>query len=235
MKRYGRSIVIEAQKLRMLGKTYSEIGSTLQLKIPKSTLSHWFQKTPLPLDYLQRIQNLNITNLNRARPIAIEINKIKREKLLSKIERKNIPVAQMINNPMTAKIALAMLYLAEGLNSKKTSSFYFGNSNPIIITIYLQLLKASFPFELEKVRCTVQCRADQDIEQLVDYWSKVSNIPKRLFYNSRIDPRTIGRPTQNKDYKGVLRIDYFNTKCRLELESLANLLYNQLSTSGPEV
>ncbi|MBI4079144.1 MAG: hypothetical protein HY429_02505 [Candidatus Levybacteria bacterium] len=82
---------------------------------------------------------------------------------------------------------------------------------------------------MEKIRCTVQCRADQDIIVLEKFWLDVTKIPRRLFYKAQIDPRTRGKPTKKKDYKGVLRIDYFDTKVQLELESLAQLVYNEMS------
>jgi hypothetical protein len=64
----------------------------------------------------------------------------------------------------------------------------------------------------------------------------VTKVPKKLFYKTQIDPRTIGKPTRKIGYKGVLRVDYFDTKVQLDLESLADLVYNQLqSMNGPEV
>ena len=92
----------------------------------------------------------------------------------------------------------------------------------------MELIKKCFQFDLEKVRCTVQCRADQNTDDLVKFWMSHTKIPKRLFYKAKIDPRTIGKPTLKKDYKGVLRVDYFDSNVHLTLESLADLVYNQL-------
>lgn len=131
-----------------------------------------------------------------------------------------------------------MLCLGEASKYKASKSFSLGNSDPRIIYIFLSLLKKCFDFNIEKVRCTVQCRADQNIKDLEQYWIKETGVPKRLFYKTRIDPRTIGKPTKKKDYKGVLRVNYIDTRVQLELESLANLIYNQLNKTkykGPEV
>ncbi len=103
-----------------------------------------------------------------------------------------------------------------------------GNSDPRIIILFLNLLKHCFPFDPEKVRCTVQCRADQDIPALEAYWQKVTGIPQKYFYKSRIDLRTVGKPTLKPGYKGVLKVDYLNRKVQLELESLADLIYNRV-------
>jgi hypothetical protein len=100
--------------------------------------------------------------------------------------------------------------------------------NPHVILL-LELMKKCFAFDMNKTRATVQCRADQDTDKLKKYWHNISQIPERLFYKPLIDPRTKGKPTKRKNYMGVLRIDYFDTKLQLELESLADLVYNNLS------
>jgi len=230
---YPTNIIQEVIQLRNQGKTYREIRFLLKRNIPKSTLSDWCKKATLPKNYVDRISALNINNLNKARLIANEINKIKREEFLKRINDANLPIARKMQNPQVAKIALAMLCLGEARKYvPKGGTFSLGSSDSRIIAIFLQLLKKCFNFNLEKIRCTVQCRADQDIDKLETFWLRATNIPKRLFYKARIDPRTVGKPTKNKDYRGVLRVDYFDTKVQLELESLAQLIYNFVS-KGP--
>lgn len=233
--RHSNSIIKEAQRLRSLGKTYGEIRNSLKVRLPKSTLSYWCKNSHLPSNYSERISKLNIDNLNKARLIATEINKIKREEFLKMLNYKNSPVVKEIYNANTGKIALAMLCLGEASKyTSKSSAFSLGSSDPRIIIIFLELLKRCFDFNLEKIRCTVQCRADQNVEELKLFWMETTKIPERLFYKAQIDPRTKGKPTKKKNYKGVLRVDYFDTKVQLELESLANLMYNVL-IKGPVV
>lgn len=228
MKRYANTVIQEVCRLRSLGKTYSEIRKSLQINIPKSTLSEWCKNISLPQEYSERIVLLNINHLNKARLLANEVNRIKREKYLNAIHTLNLPIAQVIENKEVAKIALAMLCLGEASKSKNSASFYFGNSDPKIIMSFLELMRRCFDFDITKVRCTVQCRADQDSKTLEDYWMNITNIPKHLFYKSRIDMRTSGKPTKKVNYRGVLRVDYFDSNVRYELESLADLIYNRL-------
>jgi hypothetical protein len=68
---------------------------------------------------------------------------------------------------------------------------------------------------------------------LEKFWQKITGIPKNLFYKTRIDPRTIGKPTLKIDYKGVLRVDYLDSMPHHDLESLADLVYNQAIRLGP--
>ena len=139
-----------------------------------------------------------------------------------------VPLAERVKDKEIAKIALAMLCLGEAskYHPKSRSPFSLGSSDPRIIVIFLRLLRQCFDYQIEKTRATVQCRADQDTNILQKYWEDVTKLPARLFYKPLIDHRTFGKPTKNKDYKGVLRIDYFDRRVQLELESLAQLVYN---------
>ncbi len=236
MKRYNEALIQEAIRLRSKGQTYTEIRQALSLEIPKGTLHAWFKDIILPKDYYSKISKLNFEHLINARRAAIEANKIKRKDFLRGLDKINSKIAVSIGNHDAAKIALAMLCLGEASKYKPRRSFNLGSSDPRIIIIFLTLLKKCFNYQQIKVRCTVQCRADQDIKELEKFWLDVTKIPKTQFYKAQIDPRTVGKPTLKRNYKGVLKIDYLDIKVQLELESLANLVYNQLHlTYGPEV
>ena len=175
---YPANIIQEVIKLRNQGKTYGEIRLLLKRDIPKSTLSEWCKNATLPKNYSDRVAALNINNLNKARLIAQEISKIKREEFLKEINNINLPIATRIHSREIAKIALAMLCLGEA--SRTRGTFNLGSSDPRIITLFIELLKKCFTFDLEKVRCTVQCRADQDTERLEKYWRKVDYFSTRV-------------------------------------------------------
>ncbi len=230
MQRYPQSVIIQAQQLRSSGKTYFEIKQELGMLIPKSTLSGWCTKVKLPPNYQEKIKQLSSQNLHRGRLLALVSNKIKREKFFQESSKINLPISLKVHDRNVAKIALSMLCLGEATKSKGgAKSLSLGNSDPRIVKLFIVLLKKCFDsFSTEKVRCTVQCRADQNIEELENFWISTTGIPKRLFYKARIDPRTIGKPTKKKNYKGVLRVDYFDSKIWHELETLADLVYNQV-------
>lgn len=223
-----KSIREEARKLRSRGKTYSEIKKLLGIKISKSTLSYWVKDIKLPSSYKEKIVELNLNHLKKIRSQALIVNRKKRIEYLKSIESINRPIAEKINEKPVSKIALAMLCLGEAskYRSKRRGAFTLGSSDKRIVILFLEFLKQCFNFHIDKIRCTVQCRADQNTARLEEYWQKVTKIPPKLFYKARIDPRTIGKPTKKKEYKGVLRVDYLDTNVQLELESLADLVYN---------
>ena len=234
MQHYSTDLIQKAIELRSKGQTYEEIKKELNVKIPKGTLHSWFKNIVLPESYYDKVSKLNVEHLKEARVVAAKANKIRRRDFLNQLDKLNLPIADLINNYEPAKIALAMLCLGEASKYKPRRSFNLGSSDPRIIIIFLTLLKKCFNFKQAKVRCTVQCRADQNVEELERLWLSVTKIPHKQFYKAQIDPRTIGKPTKKENYKGVLKIDYLDIKVQLELESLADLIYNQLKLElGP--
>jgi hypothetical protein len=132
-------------------------------------------------------------------------------------------VRDILTAPKAGKAILGALYLAEGSKGRR-SGLTFGNSDASIISLYLRLLRSNFSLDESKFRCTVQRRESQDDAFLRRYWSKVTAIPLAQFYDSRIDPRSVGRRTAKADYKGVCRIDYFSTDLLYEMLALGRIL-----------
>lgn len=215
----------KAIKLRKKGKTYSEIQKSLKVIIPKSTLSYWCIDIKLSKEYQDRIRKIILNNAKKGRIIALTINRIKREKRLKSIIDRNKHLGTVLKNKDTAKIVLAMLYLGEGAKDPKRGSMMFGNSDPFIISLFLYLLRYCFNIDENKFRCTLQCRADQNIKKLENLWSQITKIPLSRFYKARIDPRTIGKPSKKLDYKGVCRIDYLSTNILIELLQIPKIIY----------
>jgi len=215
-------------ELRKGGMTSHEINHILGQNIPKSTFTGWFRGIELTVKQKVRISKLNADKLDRARVRAVEVNKIKRNNFLKSLDKINYPICKKIEDKATAKIALAMLCLGEASKYGSGSVFSLGNTNYKIIILFITLLKSCFEIDEKKFRCTVMCRADQNIKELERYWQEKSGIPKEQFYKTRIDARSIGKPTKKVGYKGVLKVDYMETKIQLELESLASMIYNQL-------
>lgn len=183
---YQQEIIQTVRFLRKQGKTYGEIRKYLDREIPKSTLSDWCKHVLLPPGYQEEIAKLNFRNLSKARQVSLGIRRAKRKEFFELITEVNSPIAERINDKEVAKIALAMLCLGEAskYNPKTTAGFNLGSSDCRIVTLFLRLLKQCFDFDMEKLRCTVQCRADQDPEALKDYWVAVTGVDRKLFLSS---------------------------------------------------
>jgi len=210
--------------LRKSGKTYGEIQKIIGKSIPKSTLSYWCHNLPLPLDYQRKIKDYNKFNLNKARKIALAVNRVKREKYLSGIRDRNAKFFGNINLK-TEKLALAMLYLGEGSKWKSHRGLMLGSSDSDIIKIYLKLLKNLYNISTKQLRCRVLYRADQNINSLQRFWSKITKIPFKNFYKTKPDPRTVGKKTLRQDYRGVCVISGGGTEVQLELEMIPKIVF----------
>ena len=200
---------IDVINLRKNGKTYSEINRIIGKTIPKSTLSNWCRSIKLSKKQQQKIKKLMENNINKGREIALAVNKEKRRAYLESVKNRIEHLQNIAENKDVAKIMIAMLYLGEGSKTRR-GSIMIGNSDPKIINLFLRLLRYCYYIDEKKFRCTVQCRADQNIKKLEKFWAKITGIPLNQFYNARVDSRTIGQKSRNLDYKGVCRIDYFS-------------------------
>lgn len=228
---WGDDLKRRAKQLRSKGYTYSEICKELRKKIPKSTLSYWCHGVKLPNSYAQKLTNLNLSNAEKGRQIALVVNKLKRKQFLDGLKNKNLHLVENFDL-RDMKLLLAMLYMAEGGRYPSSQCLKFASVNAGIIRLFLFLLRKSFILNEAKFRLEINCRADQDLKTLVDYWQKVTKIDRKQIYKPRIDKRTIGKKTKKKNYKGVCVIVYFDTSIQLELQLLGESVIRAVSSAG---
>lgn len=226
--RYTKQLKEKVQKLRSKGKTYSEILMVLNIPVPKSTISSWCSDVALPSWYQEKVALINIKNFSKAQRMAWASNKIKRERLLNDLLKNNEHLSKKLHDKDILKMVLAILYLGEGSKWKFHRGLMLGSSDPDIIRLYIRLLELCYNISSEKLKCRVSYRADQDIDYLQKYWSRITSIPLRHFYKTKPDPRTVGKPTKRKEYKGVCVVTCSGTHIQLELEAIPKLILKGL-------
>lgn len=226
--RYYKEIIDKAKKLRRSGKTYSEISSALGMPIPKSTLSVWCHNEELPEWFHEKVEQLNAGSIRRAQQMARVVHQRNREARRSESARSATKALVHTDDVGVLKMLLAVLYAGEGSKLPGHYGLVLGSSDSDIIRLYITLLRKCFGITLEKLRCRISYRADQDIAALQTYWSHVTLIPLRNFYKTKFDPRTIGKPTKKPEYKGVCVISCPGTREQIELEILAKLIVDSL-------
>ena len=141
----------------------------------------------------------------------------------NKLFKQNEHLKLLILKKDNAKLLLTCLYLSEGGKTTK-GSLMFGNSDPLIIKLFIKLLNIIYKIDKDKFRCTLQCRADQNTKLLKKFWSKITGIPPKQFYKPQIDKRSLGKRTLKKEYKGVCRIDYFSAEIFHELTVVGKII-----------
>jgi len=227
---YGQALKKKARILRSNGKTYSEIKKTLSINIPKSTLSSWCRNVNLPGWYKEKIKKLNNRGFSKAQKIAWASIRKKREDFLKSTEVQAVKIISRLDES-NLKIILAMLYLGEGAKWAGHSGLMLGSSDPDIVLLYILLLNKCYGIKIQQLKCRICYRADQNIKKLESFWSKFTGIPRNNFYKTKPDPRTIGKKTLKKEYRGVCVVTCKGSDIQLELEQIANLLLKKLK--GP--
>lgn len=217
----------QVRQLRAQGKTYAEIGHSLKIALPKSTLSSWCEDVALPSWYQEKVDTLNQRNLTKAQKYAWAQVKRKREIFLDAVKKEAEAVLRGFNVE-ACKVSLAMLYLGEGSKWQGHSGLMLGNADPNVILLYVALLEKCYNIKIEQLKCRIGYRADQNINELEKYWSSVTGIPRKNFYKTKPDPRTKGKKTKKPDYKGVCVISCAGAQIQLELEMITKFLLQNL-------
>lgn len=223
--KHTKNIRGKACHLRSKGKTYSEIKKILGINIPKSTLSYWCSHICLPEWFEKKVAHLNKMNLTKAQKIAWYVHKRNRKNLLKSISEKNTYLIKKMRDKDILKMLLSFLYLGEGSKWRSHRGLSLGNSDPLIIKLYMRLLNLCYGIKSSQFKARICYRADQNLHILHKYWSKITSIPLKNFYLSQPDSRTIGKPTKRKDYKGVCALTCPGTNIQLELESIPAIIF----------
>jgi len=218
-KKYSKRIKQRIRNLRSQGWSLGEIG--LKTGISRSTISGWVRDIQLTVSQRKRIKQKIIDSGAIGRPIAAKLLKEKMDRWKQRIRNKVGYFKQLpLQNPEIAKLICGLLYLCEGAKYPSTRCLIFGNSDPKIIVAFLNLFKKYFHIQEEKLRCRVIPRWDQNIDELQEFWSNITDIPLERFYKTTPDKRTRGKITNKKDYKGVCTIQYCSTSLQFELQSI---------------
>lgn len=219
----------QAIKLRQEGTSLREV--TKVLNIPKSTLSGWFRNIQLTTPQKKKLKINWLNALCKARREAVKWHNKQKEIRIKTAENQAEEVLKKLNledNSIT-ELALSMLYLGEGLKTK--SGLGIGNSDPLILKFFVNLLINTFKIDINQIKCSLHLRADQNSEKLKKYWSKQLKLPLKNFRSSSIDRRTIGRPTY-KSYHGVCVVQCGNIAIQRRLLFISRKFCKSIIKSG---
>lgn len=216
-----------AQKLRAEGKTFSDIQEIIGRKIPKGTLSYWLKDVKLPPAYMKTYKENMLKSLARGRINSLANSRKKQEDRMIDIRSACERLLRNID-PKSYKIALSFLYLGEGYKWKSHRGLQLGSSSEELMQLYVLLLEKCYNINRTDLHAFINHRADQNLLTLKRYWSKLLRIPLNNFYQSKADPRTIGKKTNNQNYHGVCVVSCAGTDKQLELETLPKVLLEKL-------
>lgn len=207
-------------------------GSSLRdvhrsLNIPNSTLSAWFKYVKLTEVQKLSLRKNSLDNLKIARERAVIWHNNQKELRLAEAKRHALNIFSHIdtNNIVILELALAMLYLGEGVKTEQTA---IGNSNPLILKFFICGIVKIYQFERNKIKLELHLRADQNPEVEKKYWAEELNFPYSSFSTISIDKRTVGSPTY-PSYHGVCVLQCGNVAIQRRLVYLSKLFCEKIA------
>ncbi len=209
-----------AVKLRRKGLSIGKIE--YHLGIPRSTLSGWLKNIELSQKQKEKLTQNWKNALVKARKKAALWHNAQKEKRLKEAKSQALKTieAMDITDKKVLELTLAILYMGEG--TKRKVGTEMGSSNPLILKFFLATLKTLYGFDLKKIKCQLNLRADQSPEKMKCFWSKELNVPIGNFGYVNIDKRTIGSKTY-PHYKGVCHVICGNVAIQRKLIYLSEM------------
>lgn len=196
--------------LRKQGKSYNEIAKILD--IAKSTLSLWLRDIKMPIEIEKKFWDKtrknwaeNITKFNKERA------KIAQEKA-QQIQDSASKDIKKISKRELLLIGSA-LYWAEGYK-KSRWAIVFSNSDPLMIQLMMRFFREIPKVKEEKFFATAQIHPNITSEKAVNYWSKITKIPKKQFRKTytRLTPSSKRKRAFNTLPYGTLRVSISDVK-----------------------
>ena len=131
------------------------------------------------------------------------------------------PISYKIKNSLSAsdlelKTAGIMLYWAEGYKTTKSKGIDFANSDQDMIAVFISFLRKICGVDAKRLRVLLYCYSNQSPAKLVDFWSKLTKIPKSQFTKPYV--RTDFRLDRKDKMKmGMVHIRYSDKKLWLQV------------------
>src|SRR3989344_2610507 len=173
------SLKEKAVKYRKRGYFYNMISQ--KIRVNKSTLSNWLSRLPFSPNK-EVIERIGLAKLKSA--------SFKHTQKMKEIEEMR-GLAKKDLGKITERDLWILgigLYLGEG--SKAYENLGFSNSDPEIIKILVAWFKKNCHLKNKNFNPYIHTYPDNDIKKTINYWSKITGIPKKQFCKTYIDKRT---------------------------------------------
>lgn len=220
---YPDKVKVLATKYRRSGHSIKEISSILKISV--STASVWLNSIELDQKAQKRLKNRKILGQYKSR--LIQKNKSKQLRDDADALSLNIINKVIVDSNLSALLC-SFLYWAEG--GKTGSHMSFSNSDLKMISTFMILFRSAYNPDENKFRCLVHIHEYHDDKEIKRFWSEVTGIPLAQFTKSYLKPHTKKRKKEN--YKGTVRISYYDSKIAVKIKSLYNTFTAELELRG---
>ncbi len=217
---YSQKTIVQARNLRQHGNSLGEIAQKLQ--ISKSTASLWTFKEILTGAGKSRIK----LRQDEARKRAFAKIAENRKRIMNEIiQNSQASFERITMTPELNKLVTSIFIWTEG-EKGKFNRVSFTNSDPVMIGVFLYLFRNSFSLDENKFRALVHIHEYHNEDEILQFWSELTNIPRNQFYKSYLKPHTGKRIREN--YMGSIHVSYSDYKVARELASLYNIFAHRI-------
>ncbi len=146
-----------------------------------------------------------------------EMNKLRFDRKIPSFKKR--PIDSICKREL--KAIGSMLYWGEGYKSEKSSFVDFTNSDSEMVAMFLKYLRNTYQINEKKLRVLLYCYANQNVNDLIQHWGKLTQIPKNQFI----------KPYIRQDYNvnnlrkmqfGMVHIRYIDKKLLLDIKESIN-------------
>ncbi|MFI5260222.1 MAG: hypothetical protein ACHQU0_00260 [Candidatus Paceibacteria bacterium] len=211
----------DAIKLRLEGKSYSEISEALT--IPQGTLSGWFGRE----DWSEKIrQHLSDSSKKGNSTRLIRLNSVRGKKLADAYETAREEARNEFELLKYDPVFISgiMLYWGEGSKSER-QGVKFASSDPKKIRLYVSFLRNACLIPIENIKAYVLIYPQIEEKTCRAYWSKMVNVPWENFTPSVV---LTGREASKRLGWGVCTITVSNMYFKQKMLEWIKLLSGEL-------
>ncbi len=212
MPRHPIRLKERAFRLRKKGYSVKEIAK--KLDISQSTSSLWIRYIKLNKIAQKRLEKRKLLPYYKS---ALRWHK-KREEEERKYDQAAFDTITRINCDINhAKIYCSLLYWCEGGKNYK-GSMRFVNSDPILLSTFLNLLRAAFFIDEKKLRVLMHLHEYHNEKIQRKFWSGLTKIPEEQFNRTFFKQHTKKRIREN--YPGCVVVYYHDCRIAREIQAI---------------
>ena len=138
-------------------------------------------------------------------------------------------ITELTKNEEKLHAAMLMLYWAEGAKSRYTLDF--ANSDSNMATIFLKGLRKIYRVNEKRLRIYLYCHTNQNINDLLNYWSILLEIPKSQFIKPYVR-KDFNKTKINKMSHGLVHIRYSDKKLLMHIKAEIDIMQESLNKLG---
>lgn len=221
---YSQKTKERAASLRAAGLSYGNIKK--KLGVPTSTLATWLAHSPANVSAKEN----QLAHLERIRPLAAAARRKQRTDRLA-------CVAQSVHSAMLCapihdihfkKSLLAMLYWAEGSKYKGVTGVRFTNTDPLLMQLYVSLLRECYNIDSNKFRMRLQLHYYHNKTEAKNFWTTKLSIPLERCTATALKKRSRKKHFR-QNYMGICFLFYPDSSIREEILAIGtelNLIYS---------